>query len=102
MRPGRGRTTRFQRADISSLSVVEGPRAEGEPVGEARAAPRPLEPEGIGAVNDFHVKLVKLRGEFVWHSHDVEDELFLVLVVLLVAIGLVLLTRHAAARRWLA
>ena len=33
----------------------------------------------------------------MWHSHDVEDELFLVLVVLLVAIGLVLLTRHAAA-----
>ena len=59
-------------------------------------------PKGVGAVNDFHVKLVKLKGEFVWHSHDVEDELFLVLVVLLVAIGLVLLARHAAARRWLA
>ena len=36
-------------------------------------------PKGVGAVNDFHVKLVKLKGEFVWHSHDVEDELFLVL-----------------------
>ena len=36
-------------------------------------------PKAVGAVNDFHVKLVKLRGEFVWHSHDVEDELFLVL-----------------------
>lgn len=36
-------------------------------------------PRAVGAVNDFHVKLVKLRGEFVWHSHDVEDELFLVL-----------------------
>ncbi len=33
----------------------------------------------VGAVNDFRVKLVKLQGEFVWHSHDVEDELFLVL-----------------------
>lgn len=36
-------------------------------------------PKAIGAVNDFHVKLVKLHGEFVWHSHEVEDELFLVL-----------------------
>ena len=36
-------------------------------------------PKAVGAVNDFHVKLVKLKGEFVWHSHDVEDELFLVL-----------------------
>ncbi len=36
-------------------------------------------PKVVGAVNDFHVKLVKLRGEFVWHSHATEDELFLVL-----------------------
>jgi mannose-6-phosphate isomerase-like protein (cupin superfamily) len=36
-------------------------------------------PRIVGAVNAFHVKLVKLQGEFVWHSHDVEDELFLVL-----------------------
>ena len=36
-------------------------------------------PKAVGAVNDFHVKLVKLKGEFVWHAHDVEDELFLVL-----------------------
>ena len=36
-------------------------------------------PKAIGAVNDFHVKLVKLQGEFVWHSHEAEDELFLVL-----------------------
>jgi mannose-6-phosphate isomerase-like protein (cupin superfamily) len=26
----------------------------------------------------MHVKVVKLRGEFVWHKHDAEDELFLV------------------------
>jgi mannose-6-phosphate isomerase-like protein (cupin superfamily) len=36
-------------------------------------------PKAIGQVNDFHVKLVKLKGEFVWHRHEAEDELFLVL-----------------------
>jgi mannose-6-phosphate isomerase-like protein (cupin superfamily) len=36
-------------------------------------------PKAVGAVNDFHVKLVKLQGRFVWHAHDAEDELFLVL-----------------------
>jgi mannose-6-phosphate isomerase-like protein (cupin superfamily) len=36
-------------------------------------------PKAIGAVNDLHVKLVKLKGEFVWHAHEAEDELFLVL-----------------------
>ena len=36
-------------------------------------------PKVVGAINDFHVKLVKLKGEFVWHAHELEDELFLVL-----------------------
>ena len=36
-------------------------------------------PKAVGAVNDLHVKLVKLKGEFIWHAHEVEDELFLVL-----------------------
>lgn len=35
-------------------------------------------PKIIGQVNDFHVKLAKLSGEFIWHHHDQEDELFLV------------------------
>ena len=35
-------------------------------------------PRIAGTVNDFHVKLAKLQGEFVWHKHDHEDELFLV------------------------
>jgi len=35
-------------------------------------------PRVIGDLNDFHVKAVKLKGEFVWHHHDNEDELFLV------------------------
>jgi len=36
-------------------------------------------PRIVGEVNDLHVKLVKLQGEFVWHAHEAEDELFLVL-----------------------
>jgi mannose-6-phosphate isomerase-like protein (cupin superfamily) len=35
-------------------------------------------PRIVGEVNDSHVKLVKLQGEFVWHRHEQEDELFLV------------------------
>ncbi len=35
-------------------------------------------PKIVGEVNDFQVKLVKVKGEFVWHHHDNEDELFLV------------------------
>lgn len=36
-------------------------------------------PKIVGELNDFHVKLVKVDGEFVWHHHDVEDELFMVI-----------------------
>jgi mannose-6-phosphate isomerase-like protein (cupin superfamily) len=35
-------------------------------------------PKIVGELNGQQVKLVKLRGEFVWHHHDAEDELFLV------------------------
>jgi mannose-6-phosphate isomerase-like protein (cupin superfamily) len=35
-------------------------------------------PKVVGEVNDFQVKLVKLKGEFIWHHHENEDELFLV------------------------
>ncbi len=35
-------------------------------------------PKIVGEINDAHVKVVKLKGEFVWHHHDSEDELFLV------------------------
>lgn len=35
-------------------------------------------PKIVGELNGQHVKLVKLKGEFIWHHHDAEDELFLV------------------------
>ena len=35
-------------------------------------------PKIVGELNGQHVKLAKLQGEFVWHHHDEEDELFLV------------------------
>ena len=35
-------------------------------------------PKLIGELNRFAVKIVKVQGEFVWHHHDLEDELFLV------------------------
>jgi len=36
-------------------------------------------PKIVGQVNDTHIKLVKLVGEFVWHKHEHEDEMFLVI-----------------------
>ena len=36
-------------------------------------------PRIIGELNGQQVKLAKLKGEFVWHKHDNEDELFYVL-----------------------
>lgn len=35
-------------------------------------------PKIVGELNGQHVKVVKLEGEFVWHHHEDEDELFLV------------------------
>ena len=35
-------------------------------------------PKIAGELNDSYVKLAKLKGEFIWHHHDHEDELFLV------------------------
>ena len=35
-------------------------------------------PKIVGEINDSYVKLVKLKGEFVWHQHEAEDEMFLV------------------------
>jgi mannose-6-phosphate isomerase-like protein (cupin superfamily) len=37
------------------------------------------QPHRVTSINDYDVKVVKLQGEFVWHSHPETDELFLVL-----------------------
>jgi quercetin dioxygenase-like cupin family protein len=39
----------------------------------------PWTPRIVGEVNGFHAKVARLEGEFVWHSHAEEDELFLVM-----------------------
>jgi mannose-6-phosphate isomerase-like protein (cupin superfamily) len=36
-------------------------------------------PKIVGDLNDSHILLAKLKGEFIWHKHDNEDELFLVI-----------------------
>ncbi|OGO69810.1 MAG: cupin [Chloroflexi bacterium RBG_19FT_COMBO_62_14] len=36
-------------------------------------------PKIIAQMNDYHFKLVKIQGEFIWHSHPETDEVFLVL-----------------------
>ncbi|MDP5076443.1 MAG: cupin domain-containing protein [Nonlabens sp.] len=36
-------------------------------------------PKIIGELNGQHVKLAKLQGDFVWHNHEHEDELFMVI-----------------------
>ena len=52
-----------------------------EPVNLAEAFGRfhtHWDPKIVGALNGQHVKLVKFQGAFVWHAHEAEDELFLV------------------------
>lgn len=39
---------------------------------------QPWQPRVVGTINDFHVKVVRLEGSFLWHHHETEDELFLV------------------------
>lgn len=36
-------------------------------------------PKIVGELNGQHVKLAKIKGEFIWHHHEQEDEMFLVL-----------------------
>jgi mannose-6-phosphate isomerase-like protein (cupin superfamily) len=46
---------------------------------EAEALTDYWSPRVLGRVNDQYVKVAKLKGELVWHKHDEEDELFLIL-----------------------
>ena len=39
----------------------------------------PWQPKIIAELNDSYIKLAKLKGEFIWHHHDQEDELFVVI-----------------------
>jgi mannose-6-phosphate isomerase-like protein (cupin superfamily) len=36
-------------------------------------------PKVVAKLNDYEIKLVRIKGEFVWHTHDDTDELFLVI-----------------------
>jgi mannose-6-phosphate isomerase-like protein (cupin superfamily) len=38
-------------------------------------------PKVVGELNGQHVKLVKLHGEFIWHKHENEDEMFFVIKI---------------------
>ena len=52
---------------------------QGQPAREVRQVRRSsISPKIVGELNDHQVKVVKVQGEFVWHHHENEDELFLV------------------------
>lgn len=36
-------------------------------------------PKIIGELNDHQIKIAKLKGEFIWHKHDHEDEMFYII-----------------------
>ena len=45
----------------------------------SRCSPSTESPKVVAELNDHEVKVVKVEGDFVWHTHDDTDELFLVL-----------------------
>ena len=51
----------------------------GEPIAKFALFSDYWSPKIVGELNGQQVKIVKLRGEFVWHHHEHEDELFLVM-----------------------
>lgn len=53
--------------DVSNLRVA------------AAAVDELWSPQILARINDYAVKVVKVRGEFVWHSHSTTDEMFVVL-----------------------
>lgn len=46
---------------------------------EAEALTTLWSPKVVGRVNDSFVKVAKVQGKFVWHAHEHEDEMFLIL-----------------------
>ena len=54
--------------DISGIDIAH----------ELRQVEAHWTPRVVGQVNDQYVKVAKLLGELVWHAHDAEDEMFLV------------------------
>jgi mannose-6-phosphate isomerase-like protein (cupin superfamily) len=78
--------------DETSGAPAALPALEGSAAGQAGPAPERVaiatklagiakyfDPKIVGELNGQHVKLVKFQGEFVWHHHEREDEMFLVL-----------------------
>jgi mannose-6-phosphate isomerase-like protein (cupin superfamily) len=70
----------FEGKAFRALSTVKG-RAAMEKVNLQEKLSNVKEywsPKIVGELNDSYVKIVKFQGEFLWHHHDNEDELFLV------------------------
>ncbi|MEV7614224.1 cupin domain-containing protein [Streptomyces sp. NPDC089799] len=64
------------------MTQPKAPKAPNAPIDLARQLARFDEhwaPKKIAGLNDYEVKIVKVKGEFVWHHHEDTDELFLVL-----------------------
>jgi mannose-6-phosphate isomerase-like protein (cupin superfamily) len=51
---------------------------EGQPCEKLAQFSEQWKPKIVGELNGQHVKLAKILGEFIWHKHDNENELFLV------------------------
>lgn len=49
------------------------------PADKLRLITEHWQPRIVGELNDSYIKLAKIQGEFVWHQHENEDELFWVL-----------------------
>ena len=47
--------------------------------GKLEEIDEPWSPRVVGDIDDYQVKIVKMQGDFEWHHHDEEDEMFLVL-----------------------
>src|SRR4029453_1288063 len=80
-----GTPHRNHRALGTAVVGVEGPRKKEETVMDQVNLSEKLaqfseqwKPKNVGELNGQQVKLVKFQGPFVWHHHDHEDELFLV------------------------